>query len=85
MSYQQKDNTGSLHRNERKEKDTHPNATGSATIDSVEYWISAWTKKDKNGNLYQSLAFKRKEERINKSGFREGGGRDPKHDGEIPF
>lgn len=62
MAYEMKDFSGSLFKNERKEKDTHPNATGTALIDGVEYWVSAWTKKDKNGNNWQSLAFKPKDE-----------------------
>jgi len=63
MSYEQRDMSGSLFKNRKKEKDSHPNATGSAMIDGVEYWVSAWTKKDKNGDPWQSLAFKRKEEK----------------------
>lgn len=62
MAYEMKDFSGSLFKNDRREKDTHPNATGTALIDGVEYWVSAWTKKDKNGNPWQSLAFKKKDE-----------------------
>ena len=61
MAYEAKDNTGTIFRNDRKEKDTHPNAKGTALIDGVDYWVSAWTKKDKDGNAYQSIAFKRKD------------------------
>lgn len=61
MPYEQKELSGSLFKNERREKDTHPNATGTALIGGVEYWVSAWTKTDKNGNKWQSLAFKPKE------------------------
>lgn len=57
--YQQKDLTGTLFKNKRKEKDTQPGATGTALIDGVEYRVSAWTRKDKNGDPYQSLAFTR--------------------------
>lgn len=60
MSYEQKDFTGALFRNDKREKDTHPHATGSALIDGVEYWVSAWTKEGKAGK-YQSLAFKKKD------------------------
>jgi hypothetical protein len=60
--FEQKDNSGSLFKNERREKDTHPHATGSATIAGVEYWVSAWTKEGKNGK-FQSLAFKVKVEK----------------------
>ena len=63
MAYEQKDMSGSLFKNNKREKDTHPNATGTAMIDGVEYWVSAWTKYDKNENAWQSLAFKRKEDK----------------------
>ena len=61
MAYEQKDNSGSLYKNDRREKDTHPNAKGTALIDGREYWVDAWTNKDRNGNPYQSLKFKLKE------------------------
>ena len=61
MAYEQKDNSGSVFKNERKEKDTHPDRTGSATIGGVAYWVNGWVKQDKNGNQYLSLAFKPKE------------------------
>lgn len=62
MSY---DNSGILGKNERREKDTHPEYTGTATIDGAEYWISGWVKK-KNGRKFFSLAFKPKQERAPK-------------------
>ena len=62
MAYEQRENSGTLFRNDKREKDTHPHAKGSALIDGVEYWVSAWTKEGKDGR-YQSLAFKRKDER----------------------
>jgi hypothetical protein len=62
MAYETKDNSGSLFRNDKREKDSHPHATGTAIIDGVAYWVSAWTKEGKNGK-FQSLSFKRKEER----------------------
>jgi uncharacterized protein (DUF736 family) len=61
MSYEQKDNSGSLFKNARKEKDTHPDYNGSVRINGVDMWISSWLKKDKNGNTYMSLSFKPKE------------------------
>lgn len=61
MSYEQKDNSGSLFKNAKKETDKHPDRTGSALIDGVAYWVSGWVKQDKNGNPWMSLAFKRKE------------------------
>lgn len=59
MAFKHKNNSGSLFKNERKEKDTHPNMTGSAVIDDKEYWVSAWTKDGDKGR-WQSLSFKLK-------------------------
>lgn len=60
MDKQQRDNSGVLFKNDRREKDSQPHATGSATIDGVEYFVSAWTKEGAKGK-FQSLAFKPKE------------------------
>lgn len=62
MAYEQKDNSGSLFKNDKREKDSHPHAKGSALIDGVEYWVSAWTKEGQKGK-FQSLSFQRKEQR----------------------
>jgi hypothetical protein len=64
MAYEKRDMSGTLFKNDKREKDSHPHATGTAIIDGVEYWVSAWTKDGAKGK-FQSLAFKRKEERAN--------------------
>jgi hypothetical protein len=89
-------NTGILARNERKEKDTHPDFSGTINIDGTEYWLSGWTREGKpgsklEGKRYFSLAVKPKEERQPTrtqqratTQPRSGGHReDP--DGDIPF
>lgn len=62
MGKPQQNNSGILFRNERREKDSHPHATGNAVIDGIEYWVSAWTKEGAKGK-FQTLAFKRKTEK----------------------
>jgi len=57
----QKELTGSMFKNQKKLTDQHPNMTGSALIEGVEYYVSAWTKVDKNGNKWQSMSFTKKE------------------------
>lgn len=58
--YQQRDNSGSLFKNEKKTKETHPDYKGSAMVDGVEFWLSAWMKTGKNGR-FMSLALERKD------------------------
>ena len=62
MSYQHKPDSGSLFKNDKREADSHPHAKGSALIDGVEYWVSAWTNQKENGEKYQALKFSKKEE-----------------------
>ena len=61
MAYELRENSGSLFKNDKKESDAHPNATGTVLIAGVEYWVSAWTKRDKNGQPWQALSFKPKD------------------------
>jgi hypothetical protein len=63
MAYEQRELSGSLFKNDKRTNDNQPNARGSAMIDGVEYWVSAWTRRDKNNQPWQSLAFTPKEER----------------------
>lgn len=52
---------GSLFRNDRKERDTHPDYTGTCQIEGVEYYINAWVKESKSGKKYFSFSFKAKD------------------------
>lgn len=61
MAYEQKDNSGSLFKNDRKEKETHPDYKGTVKIGGVEYWQSAWVK-EVNGKKYFSQSFTLKEQ-----------------------
>lgn len=61
MAYEKKDDTGALFKNDRKEKETHPDYKGDALIDGTEMWIAAWIKQGKNGK-FMSLSFTPKDE-----------------------
>jgi hypothetical protein len=55
-------NSGTLGKNHRKEKDSHPSHTGKCEIDGKAYWISAWVKDGNNNEKFFSLSFKPKDE-----------------------
>ena len=66
MTQYDRTNTGTLGRNERKQKDTHPDFTGQININGVEYWLSGWTKTAgpqaaKPGSKFLSLTVKPKD------------------------
>jgi hypothetical protein len=63
--FQQRDNSGSLFINQRKEKETHPDFTGKLKIGAdlleairsgEEVQISGWKNKTKNGDTWLSLS-----------------------------
>lgn len=92
MSYEQKDNSGSLFRNDHKEQEGHADYTGSAKIQGCEYYINAWVNISKNGRKYFSFSFKPKlqSEKISpptggKNDPRRGNEDDEGFDYEIPF
>jgi len=65
MSYDNS-NKGTLGKNKRKEKETHPDYSGKCEIDGKGYYISAWLKtagpsSQNPGEKFFSLAFKPKD------------------------
>lgn len=85
MAYEQKDNSGSLFANEKREKDSHPQAKGTAMIDGREYWVDAWTNTSANGKRYQSLKFKLKDQQAAPQGNSYAPAPVDDLDDEIPF
>ena len=61
MSYETKDYTGRLFKNDKKEKDTHPDYTGTALIGGVEHFMDAWIKRSESGKTWMSFSFKPKQ------------------------
>jgi len=61
-TYEQKDNTGAMFVNDKKESETHPDRKGSALIGGVDYWVSGWVNTSKTGTKYMSLKFSAKDE-----------------------
>ncbi len=55
------DNSGILGKNLRKTSNSHPEYTGSITVEGKEYWLNGWVKDGAKGKFF-SLALKPKEE-----------------------
>ena len=49
-------NIGVLFKNDRKEKDSHPDYRGNIEVDGKEYYIKGWKKESKKGTAFLSLA-----------------------------
>ena len=59
MSYDNT-NSGALFKNDRKEKEMHPDYKGSINVNGVEFWVSAWIKEGQKGK-FMSLSVQPKE------------------------
>lgn len=57
MAYEQRDNSGSLFVNDRKERENQPDRSGKAMIGGVMYYVNGWLKKTNDGTPWLSLAF----------------------------
>ena len=50
-------NSGLLARNDRKERDNHPDYTGRINVDGTDYWLSAWVKEGRPGSKMEGRKF----------------------------
>lgn len=82
MSFEKRDNNGTLGRNEKKTESKHPDHKGQCTVGGVDYWISAWIKDGTNSKFF-SLSFTPKEAKPNAPVSAED--RAKVEDDEIPF
>ena len=60
MSYEPKDNSGALFKNDKKTSPNHPDYKGNITIGGQQFWLSAWIKKNDKG-AFMSIAANPKE------------------------
>jgi hypothetical protein len=57
MNERDNTNRGAIWKNEKKEKDTHPDFTGSLNVDGVEYWVNAWRRKEDASPKSPAMSF----------------------------
>ena len=59
---QEYDNTNkcAMFKNNRKEKETHPDIGGTINVEGKDYYINAWKKESKKGVPFYSLSVKPK-------------------------
>ena len=87
--YQQKDNSGALFKNDKKETDSHPDYKGSAMIDGSDYWVSGWINVSSAGTKYMKFSYSPKEQ-VHNNGVKQvqaavGGMSIAEMDEDIPF
>ena len=85
MAYEQKDGSGALFKNDKKEPGSkQPDYRGDANVNGQVMEIAAWIKPKASGGNFMSLSFKPKEDYVKKesnpSGFD-----DLDEDADIPF
>ena len=57
MAYEQKDNSGSFFKNDKKGNEKAPDYKGKAVVDGVEKEMAAWLRESKGGVKYMSVSF----------------------------
>ena len=58
--FQQRELSGSLFKNNRKEQPNHPDYNGDCLINGVAFWCSGWIKETRSGDKFLSMAYTRK-------------------------
>lgn len=78
-------NSGILSRNQKRESDKHPEFTGSAEVNGVEYWLSAWVNEGDKGKYFK-ISFKPKDQKQSgQSRDSQARSRAPGYDEDEPF
>jgi hypothetical protein len=53
--YELRDDNGNLFLNKKKKSENSPDWSGKMRLNGQEFWLSAWEKKTKNGEVFYSV------------------------------
>jgi hypothetical protein len=53
---EQRDMSGTLSKNTRKDKPSHADYTGSVMIEGRKFWLNGWVKDSRDGGKFLSLS-----------------------------
>lgn len=80
-------NRGSIWKNAEKKTETHPDFTGELNVNGVEYWVSAWKRKEGASEKSPALSFsiKAKDETKKSQGSSKPTTQSNEFEDDIPF
>jgi hypothetical protein len=86
MAYEQRNNSGILFKNERRDRDTSPDYRGTITIEGVQFWMSAWIREGKKGKFLKLSVQLKEKPVMDESAFGQKGQNGHLDDfDEVPF
>jgi uncharacterized protein (DUF736 family) len=75
----QRENSGVLFRNDRKQSENSPDYSGALNVGGTEFQLSGWIKTSKNGTKFMSLAIREPSATTSKPADQKA------HDDEVAF
>jgi hypothetical protein len=85
MSEHDNTNRGAIWKNPKKVTDKHPDFTGSLNVDGIEFWVSAWRRKEGASEKSPALSFQIQPKDEAKPEPKKSGGTFAQMESDIPF